>query len=90
MDLTWDGSFLLRRIATLFLQVLVAILFLQIVVFAFKKIFYMAGHWPYNPSYSRGRDQEDCSSKPDWANSLQDPISKKLITNKGLGEWLKV
>jgi hypothetical protein len=23
-----------------------------------------------NPSYSGGRDQEDCSSKPAWANSF--------------------
>jgi hypothetical protein len=30
-----------------------------------------------NPSYSGGRDQEDCSSKPAWANSLKDPIWKK-------------
>jgi hypothetical protein len=27
-----------------------------------------------NPSYSGGRDQEDCGSKPAWANSLRDPI----------------
>jgi hypothetical protein len=31
----------------------------------------------YNPSYSGSRDQEDRSSKPAQANSLQDPISKK-------------
>jgi hypothetical protein len=36
-----------------------------------------------NPSYSGGRQQEDCSSKPAWANSLQDPISKKHFTKKG-------
>jgi hypothetical protein len=30
-----------------------------------------------NPSYSGGSDQEDCSSKPDQANSSRDPISKK-------------
>jgi hypothetical protein len=35
-----------------------------------------------NASYSGGRDQEDCSSKPAWANSLQDPISKKSTTKK--------
>jgi hypothetical protein len=35
----------------------------------------------YNPSYSGGRDQEDHSSKPDKANSLQDPISKKKKKN---------
>jgi hypothetical protein len=44
----------------------------------------------YNPSYSRGRDQEDSCSKPTWTNSLQDPISKKPITKRGLVEWLKV
>jgi hypothetical protein len=43
-----------------------------------------------NPSYSGGRDQKDCSSKPAWANSSQDPISKKSITEKELVEWLKV
>jgi hypothetical protein len=31
----------------------------------------------YNPNYSGGRDQEDCSSKSAKANSLRDPISKK-------------
>jgi hypothetical protein len=35
-----------------------------------------------NPSYSGGRDQEDCSLKPGWANSSRDPISKKPITKK--------
>jgi hypothetical protein len=35
-----------------------------------------------NPSYSGGRDQEDLGSKPAWANSLQDPISKIPITKK--------
>jgi hypothetical protein len=38
-----------------------------------------------NPSYSVGRDQEDCSSKPAWTNSFRDPISKIPIT-KGLVE----
>jgi hypothetical protein len=37
-----------------------------------------------NPSYSEGRDQEDCSSKPAWANIVpQDPISKKSFTKEG-------
>jgi hypothetical protein len=36
-----------------------------------------------NPSYLGGRDQEDHSSKPAWANSSQDPILKKHITKKG-------
>jgi hypothetical protein len=43
-----------------------------------------------NPSYSGGRDQEDRGSKPAWTNSLQDPISKKPFTIKGLVERLKV
>jgi hypothetical protein len=29
-----------------------------------------------NPSYSGGRDQEDQGSKPAWANSWRDPMSK--------------
>jgi hypothetical protein len=43
---------------------------------------------PYNPSYSRGKDQEDRGSKSAWANS---PIrlSQKTLHKKGL-EWLKV
>jgi hypothetical protein len=36
-----------------------------------------------NPSYSRGRDQEDVGSKPAWTNNSQDPILKKPITKKG-------
>jgi hypothetical protein len=47
-----------------------------------------------NPSYSGGRDLEDCGSKPAWANSLRDPIleKKKKIHHrkKGLMEWLKM
>jgi hypothetical protein len=42
-----------------------------------------------NPSYSGGRDQENRSSKPAWANSLQDPILKEPITNIALVEWLQ-
>jgi hypothetical protein len=38
-----------------------------------------------NPSYSGGKDQEDCCSKPAWANSLQDPIPKIPITKKAGG-----
>jgi hypothetical protein len=34
----------------------------------------------YNPNYSEGRDQENCSLKPAQANSLGDPSSEK--TNK--------
>jgi hypothetical protein len=36
-----------------------------------------------NPSCSRGRDQEDLSSKLAGANGMQDPTSKKTITKKG-------
>jgi hypothetical protein len=36
----------------------------------------------YNPSYSGGRDQEDLGSKPAQANSLWDPILKKVDHNK--------
>jgi hypothetical protein len=45
-----------------------------------------------NPSNSGGRDQEDCGSKPAWANSSQDPILKTPITKMGgrAGEWLRV
>jgi hypothetical protein len=32
-----------------------------------------------NPSYSGGRDQEDHVPKPAQANSLQDPISKRVV-----------
>jgi hypothetical protein len=35
-----------------------------------------------NPSYSGGRDQEDCGSKPAWGNSSQEPISKIPITKR--------
>jgi hypothetical protein len=34
-----------------------------------------------NPSYSVSRDLEDRSSKPAWANSSEDPISKKPTTH---------
>jgi hypothetical protein len=43
-----------------------------------------------NPCYSGGRDQEDRSLKPAWANSSRDPILKKLFTKIGLVGWLKV
>jgi hypothetical protein len=35
-----------------------------------------------NPSYSGGRDQEDHSSKPAWANSLGDARLKTPITKR--------
>jgi hypothetical protein len=37
----------------------------------------------YNPSYSRGWDQEDHDSKPDQGNSLTEPISKTPSMKKG-------
>jgi hypothetical protein len=46
-----------------------------------------------NPNNSGGRDQEDCSSKPAWANSSMRPYQKKNpLKKKGVGlvEWLKV
>jgi hypothetical protein len=36
-----------------------------------------------NPSYLKGRDQEDQGLKPAWENSLRDPISKIPNTKKG-------
>jgi hypothetical protein len=44
-----------------------------------------------NPSYSRGRDQEDQVLKPAWANNLGDPVSKstQYKNRTGLAEWLK-
>jgi hypothetical protein len=38
-----------------------------------------------NPSYSGGRDQEDCSLKPAWANSSQDPILKSPVSKNWTG-----
>jgi hypothetical protein len=38
-----------------------------------------------NPSYSGDRDQEDSGSKPAWANSSQDNISKITFTKNGAG-----
>jgi hypothetical protein len=35
-----------------------------------------------NPTYSGGRDQEDCGSKPAQANRSQDPILKKTPHKK--------
>jgi hypothetical protein len=42
------------------------------------------GDWNHicNPSYLGGRDQEDHSLKPAWANSSLDPISKKSPSYK--------
>jgi hypothetical protein len=37
-----------------------------------------------NPNYSGGKDQEDRGSKPEQANSSQEPLWKKPIIKKGL------
>jgi hypothetical protein len=37
----------------------------------------------YNPSYSGGRNQEDCGLKPARANSWWNTTLKKPITEKG-------
>jgi hypothetical protein len=42
-----------------------------------------------NPSYLRGRDQEDHGSKPTWANSLQD-LSRKYPTPNRAGRVAQV
>jgi hypothetical protein len=42
-----------------------------------------------NPSYSGGRDQEDCGSKPALANSSARPYLQKPFTKIGLAEQLK-
>jgi hypothetical protein len=42
-----------------------------------------------HPSYSGGRKHEDLGSKPAWANSSQDLISKNP-SQKRAGGWLKV
>jgi hypothetical protein len=39
-----------------------------------------------NPTYSGGRDQEDCSSKPVQANSLRETLSQKYPSQKKWGE----
>jgi hypothetical protein len=43
-----------------------------------------------NHSYSGGRDQEDCGSKPAQANSSMRPYLEKPFTKIGLVEWCKV
>jgi hypothetical protein len=44
----------------------------------------------YNPSYLGGRDQEDQSSKPAWANSSGDPISKNPSQKNRAGRVTQV
>jgi hypothetical protein len=43
-----------------------------------------------NPSYSGGRDQENCSLKPAQANSSRDPILKNPITKNWAGRVAQV
>jgi hypothetical protein len=43
-----------------------------------------------NPSYSGGRDQEDCGSKPTPSKQFLKPYLEKIPHKKGLVEWLKV
>jgi hypothetical protein len=42
-----------------------------------------------NPTYSEGRDQEDCGSKTALANSLR-PDLENTQQKKLLAEWLKL
>jgi hypothetical protein len=44
----------------------------------------------HNPSYSGGRDQKDCGSKPPLANSSTRPNLEKTLHKKELVDWLKV
>jgi hypothetical protein len=44
-----------------------------------------------NPSYSGGRNQEDCGSKAAWTKKkFARPYLEKPFTKIGLVEWLKV
>jgi hypothetical protein len=43
-----------------------------------------------NPSYSGGRNQEDCSLKPAQQSSASKTLSRKNPSRKGLMEWLKM
>jgi hypothetical protein len=43
-----------------------------------------------NPSYLRGRDQEDGHLKPAQAKSLGDPVLKKYPTKKWTGRVIQV
>jgi hypothetical protein len=42
-----------------------------------------------NPSYSRGREQEDHCSKSAWANSSRNPILKKNLRENRVGGVLQ-
>jgi hypothetical protein len=43
-----------------------------------------------DPSYSGGRDQEDCGLKPTRAKEFTRPYLEKIHRRKGLAEWLTV
>jgi hypothetical protein len=43
-----------------------------------------------NPSYSRGRDQEDRGSQPALSKLFERPYLENAHHKKGLVEWLKV
>jgi uncharacterized membrane protein YoaT (DUF817 family) len=43
-----------------------------------------------NPGYLGGRDEEDCGSRPAWANSSGRSYPEKPFTKIGLVEWLKM
>jgi hypothetical protein len=43
-----------------------------------------------NPTYSRGKNQEDSSSKPARANSSKKLYLEKPFTKIGLVEWIKM
>jgi hypothetical protein len=42
----------------------------------------------YNPSYSGGRDQENCGSQPALVKQFTRPYLEKTHHKKGLVEWL--
>jgi hypothetical protein len=61
----------------------------RIIITLWKRVICLSTMWwgrepvahTCNPSYSGGRDQEDCSSKLFQANSSWDPISKNPISH---------
>jgi hypothetical protein len=52
-----------------------------------RKIHSAASWWlnTCNPSYSGGRDQEDCGLKPAWVNSSRETLSRKIPITKRAG-----
>jgi hypothetical protein len=58
-----------------------------------KKVKYswaLVAHTPIILATEDHEDQEDCGSKPAWANSYTRPYLEKTLHKKGLVEWLKV